>query len=254
MIKFQSEYEVRELNVVRDTFNNKEKRKVRWTRYFTYGNIVWHLVKIGIPISTLISCVNYGLVDAECDKITNKRIALLLYVDCIESTLLLLYTILAMGQLIFYSWRYSRLEARAHMRYFIGNSVGLLLSWPLVINGLFTFLKYEDEVSYVRWVHYQNLLGKLIPCLAYIATKSTEDCFNCFNRLAPQNYSIVTYSHRDVLNNTSSDRLEVLLSYSQSSMAFKSNKSSSSRFLISHCNNLNETELLYIKYPCIHGK
>ena len=83
--------------MVRDTFSNKEKRKVRWIRYTIYGNLVWHLLKIGIPISTIISCFKYGLADAECDKITNKRIALLLYGDCVTSTFLLLYTILAMG-------------------------------------------------------------------------------------------------------------------------------------------------------------
>ena len=83
--------------MVRDTFSKEEKRKVRWTRYIIYGNIVWHLVKIVIPCATLINCFKYDLDDNDCNRITNNRIELLLYVDCFESTLLLLYTIYAMG-------------------------------------------------------------------------------------------------------------------------------------------------------------
>lgn len=57
------------------------------------------------------------------------------------------------------------------MFYFVSNSIGLLLAFPLVFNGLVVFIKHYNDYTDLRWVQYQDLLGKLIPSLAYIATK-----------------------------------------------------------------------------------
>ena len=109
----------------------------------------------------------------------------MLYCDCTYATLLFLYEIWTMVRLICYSWQKSRLEAKAHMWYFVLNSLGMFLALPLVINGLLTNVTKYDEYTTLRWVYYQSNFAKVLPSLIYIATKKNEDCFNCFNRLAP---------------------------------------------------------------------
>ena len=173
------------MNVVRDTFNSVEKRKFRWTRYVVGFNIAYHVVKIAIPMSTLISCLSLDVGESECEIVTKHRIRLMLYCDCTYASLLFIYEIYTMVRLICYSWQKSRLEAKAHMWYFVLNSLGLLLALPLVINGLLVFLFEYDEFTTLRWVYYQDNFAKVLPSLVYIATKKNEDCFNCFNRLAP---------------------------------------------------------------------
>ena len=77
------------------------------------------------------------------------------------------------------------------MFYFITNTLGMLLALPLIINDLITFIFDYDEYTTLRWVYYQDNFAKILPSLVYIATKKNEDCFNCFNRLVPQTYSII---------------------------------------------------------------
>ena len=61
MIIHQKKYKVSELNVVKDEFNKDEDRKVRWTRYAVWVNVAYHLVKVAIPTSTLITCIHLGV-------------------------------------------------------------------------------------------------------------------------------------------------------------------------------------------------
>ena len=71
------------------------------------------------------------------------------------------------------------------MFYFVTNSIGLLLSLPLVIDGLLVFINHYEEYTLIRWVYYEDFVAKSMPSLVYLLTKKNEDCFNCFNRLAP---------------------------------------------------------------------
>ena len=142
-------------------------------------------MKIGIPASTLIGCNVNNVKADECDKVTEHRIRLMLICDCTYASLLFIYLIWCMTVLICFSWKNSRLESREHMWYFITNTLGMLLALPLIINGLVTFLLKYDEYTTLRWVYYQDNLAKILPSLIYIATKKNEDCFKCFNRLAP---------------------------------------------------------------------
>ena len=118
---------------------------MRKTRYVVYGNIVWHIIKIGVPCSTLATCFRFDVNDtAECDIVTEHRITLMLYCDCIFASLLIIWCAYAMTLLISKSWKYSRLESRQHMFYWVCNCIGLLLAFPLVFNGLVAFIKnYE---------------------------------------------------------------------------------------------------------------
>ena len=149
-------------------------------------------------MSTLISCERNGVVDTECNTVTKHRIRLMLYCDCTYASLLFFYEIWTMVRLICFSWKKSRLEARAHMLYFVLNSLGMLLALPLIINGMLVFISKYDEYTTLRWVYYQDNLAKILPSLIYIATKKNEDCFTCFNRLAPQTYSILQYTQQDI--------------------------------------------------------
>ena len=144
LISFQAKYKINELNVVRDTFNTEEKRKMRWTRYIVGINIVYHIIKVGIPMSTLITCVKLGIEDSECNKVTKHRIELMLWCDTIYASMLFMYVIWTMIRLIYFSWMKSRLEARAHMLYFVLNSLGLIIALPLIINELLVFLADYD--------------------------------------------------------------------------------------------------------------
>ena len=76
------------------------------------------------------------------------------------------------------------------MWYFVLNSLGLFFALPLVINGLLLFYFQYDEYNDLRWAYYQDFVAKVTPSLVYLLTKRNEDCFNCFNRLAPMPYSI----------------------------------------------------------------
>ena len=185
MIYFQAKYRVSQLNVVRDTFNREERRKMRATRYVVAVNIAYHVVKIAIPVSTLINCNLSQVSTDECSRVTKHRIKLMLYCDCAYATLLFIYEMWAMFRLIYFSWKRSRFEARIHMAYLVLNSLGMFLALPLIINGLLAFLLHYEVYTELRWVYYQDNLAKVLPSLIYILTKKNEDCFSCFNRLAP---------------------------------------------------------------------
>lgn len=45
--------------------------------------------------------------------------------------------------------------------------------------------------------YYLDVVTKVLPSMLYLATKTNEDCFNCFNRLAPTRYSILQYSKQE---------------------------------------------------------
>ena len=80
------------------------------------------------------------------------------------------------------------------MAYFVLNSLGLLTALPLVIDGLIVFMNSYENYLELRYIYYEDFVAKILPSLIYIVTKKNEDCFNCFNRLAPQTFSIVQYS------------------------------------------------------------
>ena len=115
MIFFQSQHQVRELVVVREIYNVTEKRKLKATKYIVGLNILYYIIKVAVPLSTLVNCFKLGVGNGECDKITTHRITLMVYADTIYNTLMFIYVLFAVIKLIVVSWKYSRLEARSHM-------------------------------------------------------------------------------------------------------------------------------------------
>ena len=118
--------------------------------------------------------------------------------DTIYASLLFVYVGFAIIKLIYLSWKYSRLEARAHMFYFVTNSLGLLTALPLVVNNLLVFSRNPTTYVDMRFSYYEDFVAKCLPSFLYIATKKNEDCFNCFNRLAPQKFSIFQFSKTEI--------------------------------------------------------
>ena len=73
-------------------------------------NILYHIVKVVVPASTLISCVSISL--NECQDLTTKRIQMMLYADTAFASGTFTYESYTMLKLIYVSWKYSRLESR----------------------------------------------------------------------------------------------------------------------------------------------
>mgnify|MGYP001626840315 CR=1 FL=1 len=118
----------------------------------------------------------------------------MLYCDCVYASLLFIYMLYCCVRLIYLSYKYSRLESLNHMFYFVVGSLGLLFALPIVINDLLYFLTHTDTYTSWRLGYYLDWLAKTLPSVVYLICKRNEDCFNCFNRLAPQSFSIIQYS------------------------------------------------------------
>ena len=56
MTQFQGHHEVSKLGVVKEDYNASEKRKVVVFKYVIWCNIIYHIVKVCVPLSTLLSC------------------------------------------------------------------------------------------------------------------------------------------------------------------------------------------------------
>jgi len=148
-------------------------------------------------MSALVNCVKSEVTIAECNQVTTHRIRLMLFADTTYACLLFIYVIFAILKLIYFSWKYSRLEARSHMVYFVASSLGLLTALPLIIDSLTVFINNTSNYEELRLPYYEDFVAKVLPSVLYLATKKNEDCFNCFNRLAPQRYSVIQYSKQE---------------------------------------------------------
>ena len=110
MIQFQSKYKVSELSVLREDFNKTEAKKVRATGYIILVNILYFGATVMVPCITLISCSVQNN-ESNCNKVANKRINLLLIFDITYQSAFITYILFCCLRLIYFSWRYSRLEA-----------------------------------------------------------------------------------------------------------------------------------------------
>lgn len=129
---------------------------------------------------------------------TQHRIRLMLTCDSTYAVLLYIYVGFAIIKLIWMSWKYSRLEARAHMVYFVANSLGLFTALPLVLDNLIIFRANTSTHGNMRLPYYEDFVAKVLPSVLYIATKKNEDCFNCFNRIVPHRFSIFQFSKSEI--------------------------------------------------------
>ena len=122
----------------------------------------------------------------------------MLYCDSTYAILLFIYVGHVMIKLIYNSWKYSRLESKAHMVYFVASSLGLLTALPFILNNEIVFRHNTPDYGDMRLPDYEDFVAKVLPSLVYFVTKKNEDCFNCFNRLAPHRFSIFQYSKSEI--------------------------------------------------------
>ena len=122
----------------------------------------------------------------------------MLYCDSTYAALLFIYVGFAIIKLIWSSWKHSRFEAKAHMVYFVASSLGLLTALPLIVDNLIVFSQNTADYSEMRLPSYEDFVAKVLPSLVYFVTKKNEDCFNCFNRLAPNRFSIFQFSKSEI--------------------------------------------------------
>ena len=63
-----------------------------------------------------------------------------------------------------------------------------------------TVVFYLKADFYLHWRggYYFDWFAQLWPALFYLLLKKNEDCFGCFNRMAPQPYSVVQFSQAEI--------------------------------------------------------
>ena len=180
--------------MLKDDYNRKETGKVRLTRYIVLGNALYHLVKVLLPLIAMATCTYHKTHGADCNTLPDSIIDILLLIDVLYQANLLIYIVFCSLRLVWLSWRYSRHEARKHMSFFLINSIGLITGQLLYM--IIIVVSYIDPNFYLSWRmgYYYDWLSQLWPALIYMLTKRNEDCFGCFNRLAPQTYSVIQFS------------------------------------------------------------
>ena len=87
-----------------------------------------------------------------------------------------------------------RFEYYRHQAYFFILFVGILIGMPLVLMDLVYWQISFDGYLSARWLFYLCFMAHSIPALICIFAKPNEDCFNCFNRLTPSQYSVYQYT------------------------------------------------------------
>ena len=190
------------LDVHKEDFNRKEKKITKFVTYMIYVIGVYHIVKIAIGMYYIFTCTpGYG----ECKLATTNAYDDLLICDIICVTVCLIYLLYVIVLLWKHSYASYRFEFYKHRVFFIIFSICMLTCMPSILlesiywsvdTSKWTISSYTSG----RILLYVDYLLHTVPTLIFALFKPNEDCFNCFNRLAPQRYSRYQYSVYDLLN------------------------------------------------------
>ena len=95
-----------------------------------------------------------------------------------------------------------RFEFKRHIIYLATVTFAMLLCVPFDILYMKEWMDLSNEIESERsrLAYYGSNIAKLVPTLLILFVKPNEDCFNCFNRLAPERYSYFQYSISNLLN------------------------------------------------------
>ena len=181
---------------MRGDYNSREIKGMRLTSYVIWINVFYHTIKVLVPVFALTTCTFED--EHHCRKLSDKCVHILLMIDITYHTNLLIYMIYSCSTLGYFSWKYSRLEAKQHMSFIVINSLGMVSGQTLIVGNLIIFFLHPDFYLGWRLGYYFDWLAQLWPALIYLLTKKNEDCFACFNRLAPQVYSIYQFSTAEI--------------------------------------------------------
>ena len=183
------------LDIKKDDFRAAEMKKFTVIKVLLAVEVAYHLVKIILPIVTLLECDK--CTQEECNLVVQNRIHWLLYSDLLDIFWLWVYVAYISVKLFIVMRKYSRLEYEKHVVMLSFNFLGLLFSLPLDFASkcfwLVDFSNYIDD----RGFYYMYFIACVLPAAAYIFTRAEHDCFNCFNRIAPQRYSYFQFSNSD---------------------------------------------------------
>ena len=170
--------------MVREKFVKSEKRKVSVVRCLIWLNLIIFTFKALTPVAILVYC-DLEKKNMDCDVLVNSSINILLGLDITYYSCFMLYILFCSFSLIFYSWKYSRLEARSHMLFFVVNGTSMFCAMGALLYVKLIFLL--EPAFYLEWRvgYYYEYQSQVLQALVYLLTKKNEDCFTCFNRLAP---------------------------------------------------------------------
>ena len=135
----------------------------------------------------------------DCDVRKDHIFDSLLVCDCVAVVLCFTYFF----HVIFILWRQTyknfRFEYHKHRCFFVIFSIGMIICLPFVLLEMIYWMLGFDSYLEARFVVYFGYAAHSVPSLLCAIAKPNEDCFNCFNRVAPQRYSTFQYTDADLL-------------------------------------------------------
>lgn len=110
---------------------------------------------------------------------------LVLYFDLFFILLIFIYIFFVMGFLIQQTYVAFRYEFKRHQMYLYVLTFFLFLCLPLFVGEMAFWIKDEDKVIQSRYIYFGSYIAHTIPSVLIILARPNEDCFTCFNRVAP---------------------------------------------------------------------
>ena len=195
-MKFQSERHATLLDVQKEDFNRKEQWISKCVKFAIWVLAAFHLLKIGVAGFFILKC----RLKNDCADHKDDIFDSLLICDIIITVCCFAYFFFV----IFHLWRQTyakfRFEYNKHRCFFVIFSLGMLFCLPLVLVEMIQWMISFSTLLEARFVVYLGYAAHSTPSILCAVAKPNEDCFNCFNRLAPQRYSIYQYKDADLLN------------------------------------------------------
>lgn len=148
---------------------------------------LYHIGKIVTMSILLMDCRK----TKTCKQAADKYFDLFLLLDSVWLMASFVYFFYVMLLLILRTRRTARFEYLRHRYFIYVFSSGITICLPLVLLDIFFWLRDFDDYQDRRLLHYAGFLAHSMPSLLQVLLKPNEDCLNCFNRLSPQQYSIV---------------------------------------------------------------
>lgn len=168
--------------------------------------MVWHVVKIILPIVLVQKCQDKGqpicpvevTTDSPCVDNALRLINWLMFADIILASSVMVWAIWVAFSLQFRMKSTFLHEFKEHRLSFLLNEIGVIVSIPLIVfNFSFTicFSTYSSTHIYLSYVYF---VSRTLPPLLYLVTKRNEDCLRCFNKDQALRFSIYQFTQEEL--------------------------------------------------------
>ena len=134
-----------------------------------------------------------------------QRIRWLEICDCVIAPILFIYALTILVKLLNRAKQHSHFEFHEHKVHLIVYALSLIISIPLIMLGIYFWMTDFEYFIVERWEYYVYFCSHILPTVVYILSRPDEDCFNCFNRQAPQTYSCFQYTRQEIRQRNMSD-------------------------------------------------